>query len=115
MNRRQTRRMSREHKTMEAMISIYCRGHHDKAEKRLCTGCKALEAYAHQRLDRCPFGEKKTTCANCRVHCYGPEMRDKIKGVMRFAGPRMVYQHPILALFHLIDGFRKDPPRLRRT
>ena len=27
--------------------------------------------------------------------------------VMRYAGPRMVYRHPILALFHLLDGFRQ--------
>jgi len=108
MDKRQTLRMSRENKTIEAMISIYCGGHHGKSKKRLCPECKALVAYAHQRLDRCPFQENKTTCANCPVHCYNPDMREKIKGVMRYAGPRMAYQHPLLALFHFIDGFRKN-------
>ena len=108
MDKRQTLRMSREHKTIDAMISIYCRGHHCKSEKRLCPECKALVAYAHQCLDRCPFQENKTTCANCPVHCYNPDMREKIKGVMRYAGPRMAYQHPLLALFHFVDGFRKN-------
>jgi predicted amidophosphoribosyltransferase len=99
---------------MDAMISIYCRGHHGKAEKRLCSQCKALAAYAHQRLARCPFQENKTTCANCPVHCYKPDMREKVRGVMRYAGPRMAYQHPLLALFHFVDGFRKDLQRLSR-
>jgi hypothetical protein len=114
MDKRQTLRMSREHKTMEAMSSIYCRGHHGKAEKRLCTECRALVTYAHQRLDRCPFQENKTTCANCPVHCYNPDMRVKVRGVMRYAGPRMAYQHPLLVLFHFVDGFRKNLLRLSR-
>ena len=56
-----------------------------------------------------PFHEGKTTCANCPAHCYKPEMREKIRKVMRYAGPRMIYRHPILALLHIIDGRRKEP------
>ena len=115
MDKRQTSRISREHKTMEAMISIYCSGHHyGKAEKGLCLDCKALAAYARQRLDRCPFQENKTTCANCPVHCYGPDMRERVRGVMRYAGPHMTYRHPLLSLFHFVDGLRKNPRRLGR-
>lgn len=114
MDKRQTRRMSREYKTMEAMISIYCRRHHGKAEKRLCSECEALVAYAHQRLGRCPFQENKTTCANCPVHCYNPYMREKVRGVMRYAGPRIAYLHPLLALLHFVDGFWKNQQRLSR-
>jgi len=40
------------------------------------------------------------------VHCYKAEMRDKIQTVMRYAGPRMMKHHPILAIFHLIDGLK---------
>jgi hypothetical protein len=65
----------------------------------------ALVAYAHQRLDRCPFQENNMTCANCPVHCYNPDMREKIKGIMRYAGPPMAYKHPLLAPFHFVDGF----------
>jgi predicted amidophosphoribosyltransferase len=114
MDKRQTRRMSREHKTMEAMIGIYCRGRHGTAENRLCSECKALVAYAHQRLDRCPFQENKTTCANCPVHCYNPDIREKVRGVMRYAGPRMAYVHPFLALLHFVDGHRKNQQHLSR-
>jgi hypothetical protein len=113
MDNRQTSKMSREFKTMEAMIRIYCHGHHGTAEKSLCTACRELETYAHQRLDVCPFQESKTTCANCPVHCYKTDMRERTKRVMRYASPRMTYQHPLLALYHFIDGFRKHQKRVR--
>jgi hypothetical protein len=38
-----------------------------------------------------------------------PLMRDDIRAVMRYAGPRMLLHHPILAVQHLIDGWRKHP------
>lgn len=46
--------------------------------------------YATARLDRCKFGDGKTKCHKCHVHCYRPDMREKIRVVMRFSGPRMM-------------------------
>jgi hypothetical protein len=100
-------RIGREKKTIEKMIGIYCH-HYHKSKKFLCPECSALLEYAKNRLDKCPFQERKTTCANCRIHCYKPDMREKIKDVMRFSGPRMAYRHPILALFHALDGLKKE-------
>ncbi len=102
-------RIVREKKTVQAMVEIYCRDHHS-SEKELCSECRDLLNYAGLRLDKCPFQEKKTTCANCPVHCYQPAMKERIKDVMRYSGPRMMYRHPILAVFHLMDG-RKKPSR----
>jgi hypothetical protein len=34
-------------------------------------------------------------------------MRDKIKTAMRYAGPRMTYRHPYLAVRHLMDRRRR--------
>jgi hypothetical protein len=34
-------------------------------------------------------------------------MRDRVKEVMRFSGPRMLLRHPILAIRHLLDGRRE--------
>ncbi len=42
--------------------------------------------------------KKKTFCANCKVHCYKPQMREQIRQVMRFSGPRMLLYHPVLAI-----------------
>jgi len=28
---------------------------------------------------------------------------------MRYAGPRMLYRHPVMAFFHYLDNFSKEP------
>ena len=101
-------RMPRERRTVEAMIGLYCSQQH-RPEDGLCPECAALRAYARYRLTKCPFQEGKTTCAKCPVHCYKPDMREKIRSVMRYSGPRMLYRHPTLALLHLVHGRRRKP------
>ncbi len=97
----------REKAVVETMIRLYCRGNHDSRGKVLCPQCAELKDYAFLRTDRCPFMEEKTFCSNCRVHCYRPDMRERIRTVMRYSGPRMVYHHPVLALRHLHES-RKE-------
>jgi predicted amidophosphoribosyltransferase len=102
--------MDRERRTVAAMIHLYCQEQHGTSEG-LCPDCQALQVYAEQRLAQCPFQEGKTTCARCPIHCYKPEMRERIRAVMRYAGPRMLLRHPLMALWHLLDGLRKKPVR----
>ncbi len=104
-----TRRMRREWHTMKVMIECYCAGKHDSGGHGLCPECQVLLTYASLRLERCRFGEAKPTCANCPVHCYAGEKREQVKQVMRYAGPRMLWKHPILSLFHWLDGLREAP------
>ena len=92
---------TREKETVSLMIRLYCRKKH--GGKTLCTDCAALDAYARQRSDKCPFMETKTFCSNCKVHCYKNDMREKIREVMRFSGPRMIFHHPIMAIRHVIE------------
>ncbi len=101
-------RLRREARTVEAMIHLYCRGNHGSSES-LCPECARLLDYAQQRLRACPFQAGKTTCARCAVHCYRPAMREGIRAVMRYAGPRMIVRHPLLTLCHLWDGLRREP------
>jgi predicted amidophosphoribosyltransferase len=100
-------RMQRESHTIEIMVRLYCHGLHKS--NRICTECQQLLDYARDKLDRCPFQEGKTTCAKCPVHCYKPEMRARIRAVMRYSGPKMILRSPLLAIYHLIDGLRKEP------
>ena len=100
-------RIDRECKTVVTMINMYCKDNHGSRE--LCQGCSELQDYTIERLNDCPFQEGKTTCTKCSVHCYKPAMREKVRTVMRYSGPRMVYRHPILTLFHIIDDRRKKP------
>jgi hypothetical protein len=97
----QTKR-EREKRMVSEMIALYCRKNHMTKPGALCPACAGLEAYARERSDKCPFMESKTFCSNCRVHCYKPEMRKKIREVMRFSGPRMILHHPVAAIRHVI-------------
>jgi hypothetical protein len=103
-------RIAREIRTVRAMIRIFCRGRHRAAEIP-CVACNELLNYATCRLDRCPFGAEKTTCVDCPIHCYKPAMRERIREVMRYAGPRMLLRHPVLAIRHMLDERRspRDP------
>ena len=103
-----SKRLNREWKTMEAMIKIHCRDLHG-AGPALCAECQGLLDYANVRLERCRFGEEKPTCAKCPVHCYQRNRREQVKVVMRYAGPRMLWEHPVMSLRHWLDGFRRAP------
>lgn len=93
----------REKRMVSEMIALYCRKRHGARAGELCPECAELAEYARQRSDRCPFMETKTFCSNCRVHCYRPEMREKIREVMCFSGPRMIFHHPVAAVRHVIE------------
>lgn len=81
------------------MIHLYCSKR--EGNKQLCTACEQLLAYAHERLERCKFGDAKPTCRRCPIHCYRPDMRLRMQAVMRYAGPRMLLHHPMSAFQHL--------------
>jgi hypothetical protein len=120
-DRPSTPRLLRELRTLEAMTVLYCRDRHprgpdDRASgDPLCNECRALMTYAAKRLAVCPFGEAKPVCAKCRIHCYGPAPREEVRTIMRYAGPRMMLRHPLLALGHVLDKRypAPDKPRAR--
>ncbi len=98
-------RLERERKTVQAMVRLYCRKNHQKVE--LCSSCNELLEYVAKKLDKCPYEENKPTCIYCKIHCYQKVERDRIREIMRFSGPKMIFYHPVLAVFHLIDK-KKD-------
>ncbi|MBO5721303.1 MAG: nitrous oxide-stimulated promoter family protein [Muribaculaceae bacterium] len=96
--------IDKEKRIVEKMIKLYCQ--RKEGNRVLCNRCLELKNYAFARLDKCPFGNKKGSCKICKVHCYKPEMREHIREVMRYAGPRMILLHPIDAISHLIKKKR---------
>ncbi len=107
----QTKR-EREKQLVSQMIVLYCHGKHGTKKDTLCPECAALKEYAIQRSEHCPFMETKTFCSNCKVHCYKTEMREKIREVMRFSGPRMIFHHPVAALRHVFET-KREKKRLK--
>jgi len=88
--------------TVARMIKLYCVRHHSPIGDPPCEQCLELIAYAHLKLDHCPFGNNKPACNKCPLHCFQPQMRSRIKLIMRYSGPRMIYCHPVLAIKHLL-------------
>mgnify|MGYP000009389462 FL=1 len=104
------KKRQKEQYVVEEMIRLYCRKNHLKEKRQkglMCPECQDLLNYARLRSKKCPFMKEKTFCANCKVHCYKPEMREKIRQVMRFSGPRMLLYHPVLAIWHLVCSIKE--------
>jgi hypothetical protein len=113
----------REERVVTEMIALYCRGNHAAAGNgsaaargghaasrgidALCPECRELADYARTRSEHCPFMETKTFCSNCKVHCYSPEMRERIRAVMRYSGPRMLFHHPAMTVWHVFTSARE--------
>lgn len=107
------RRLAREAGTLKLIVGIYCAGIHSVGGT-LCSDCQELLEYAMQKLGQCPYQEAKPTCAWCKIHCYAPHMREKVKAIMLYSGPRMLLSHPSLTLFHLADTIRSKLANRRR-
>lgn len=131
-------RIADEKKVVALMIRLYCRRHCRQqgrtaktdltgltgrnadtnqadnssrtATSPLCPECAALLDYALRRLDSCRFGNGKPSCRKCPVHCYRADMRERIRTVMRWAGPRMMLHHPIAATKHLLRELGSPEP-----
>lgn len=109
-----TRKRQDEKQLMAEMISLYCRGSH--AEPRdLCDDCRELLSYAEQRIDTCPRMAEKSFCASCPHPCYKPEMREKVRTVMRYAGPRLIFRHPMVCLRHAVEMMNAKRVSARRV
>ena len=98
-NKKNKKKINEEKIIVKMMINYYCKKHHSP-KKTLCIDCTKLEEYAFLKLNKCFYGENKPVCSECKIHCYSASMRKKIKSIMRYSGPRMIYIHPVAALKH---------------
>lgn len=94
----------KEIEVVELMIKKYCHRKHKSRKGELCEDCENLLSYVKFRRDMCPHKENKPFCSNCKIHCYKSDMRAKIQEVMRFSGPRMLFDHPFIALSHVFES-----------
>lgn len=94
------KRIEKEKRTVKLMIELYCQKKHGHKES-LCEECSELLEYAHKRLSYCKFGDEKSSCSKCPIHCYKKDMKEKIKEVMRFSGPRILLYNPYEFIRHI--------------
>ena len=93
----------KEKNLIPVMIQKYCHGKHKAKGEALCEECRVLTKYALFRLEKCPFKVNKKFCSFCKIHCYKPDMRERIKDVMKWSGPRMIFTHPVFAFKHVFQ------------
>ena len=96
-----TSRIDYDKRVIRMMIEIYCHRKHHIKQRVLCHDCDELLTYAISRIEHCPKGKGKSSCRKCEIHCYSPQMRERLRDVMRYVGPRMLLIHPIEAIRHL--------------
>lgn len=128
MEERFAQRITREKAVLDTRLlgdfcAIYCRGRHAGRDRRalasdgvaagvysripkVCNECAELLRYAEKRRAYCPK-DPKPFCSYCDTHCYRADMRESMREVMRYAGPRsMFHGHAVDGLRHLIEGRR---------
>ena len=103
---KELRAWEKEKQLIPVMIEQYCHGKHKTKGGEVCEECRALTEYALFRLEKCPFKVNKKFCSFCKIHCYKPDMRAKIKDVMKWSGPRMLFSHPVFAISHVVQMIR---------
>ena len=89
-----------EKNTVYKMIRLFCKAHHN-TDKQLCNDCSHLYNYSIQRINNCSYKLNKPVCSNCKTHCYNKENREKIRLVMRWAGPKMLWHYPFTSIKYL--------------
>ena len=99
-------RVAREKHAIECMIALHCRDMHG-TRGEICPDCRDMLDYSLKRLEACKLLPDKPTCARCPVHCFNPAMRHRVRAVMRYAGPRMIFRHPVMTLMHVLDGLNR--------
>ena len=87
-----------EAETISTVLALYCRKKHRC--KTPCIRCRIILDYALLQLCKCPYLDKKPKCSHCEMSCFKKEVRRELKIIMRWAGKRMIFYHPILTLLH---------------
>lgn len=100
---KELRAWEKEKRLIPVMIRKYCHDQHGTRGSEVCPACRELTDYALFRLEKCPFKVNKKFCSFCKIHCYKPDMRERIKAVMKYSGPRMLTAHPVFAISHVVQ------------
>ena len=100
------KKREKEKQTVSRMIEIYCHGKHKTDHGMLCKECRELQEYALARIAHCPHMSTKTFCSKCTTKCYVPLMKERIREVMRYAGPRMLLYSPLMVIRHVLEDLK---------
>jgi len=96
------KRIKKDSKILRKFVYVYCKNNHlDRAKNSdgYCDECYEVLNYALKRDEKCPL-DPKPKCKDCKIHCYKPEMRQKIKEIMKFSGIYFIKRGRFDWVFH---------------
>lgn len=99
----------KDRRTLEAIGLIYCRAHHHDCAKDatgLCPDCREAIEGTLDRTLHCPSNHQGN-CQDCSIHCQRGEAQQRIKAIMAYAAPRMLWRHPLMTVEYLRKKLRK--------
>lgn len=105
--------LKQEQTTIAVMVSLYCKAKHG-THNGLCPDCQELLDYAQERVANCLFLPEKPVCGRCPVHCYQVPYRERVREVMRFAGPRLLFKNPVAVVRHFRMMMRAESAQVAR-
>lgn len=91
------KKRQKEMESMRLILDIYEKGHPEEREE-----IEAIRKYSMERIQKCPKMATKTYCSNCEIHCYRAEFREKVRKIMRYAGPRLLLKKPSFVIDHAL-------------
>lgn len=102
----------REKKMISQMIALYChRNHHTRGAP--LSRVRGAERLRPRPLRALPVHGDEDLLRQLPRARYKPDMREKIRAVMRFSGPRMIFYHPVAAIRHVVET-KREKKRLKR-
>lgn len=95
--------------TLEAMAQIYCDAHHigmNKDAVNLCIECREAVIATLNRTQVCPNGHIHN-CQDCDIKCQRGDGQSRIKAIMAYSAPRMLWRHPLMTFTYLRKKFQR--------
>lgn len=99
-------------RVLAQFTSVYCADHHSGEDRtvadlglpktaayRYCIDCSNFLRYAIERRQCCPL-DPRPTCKHCKVHCYRPGHREKVREIMRYSGKTLIKRGRLDLLWH---------------
>jgi hypothetical protein len=107
-----TRQQKNDIRLIGKFVEVYCAGKHrtveraplslpaDMGERTLCPECRSFFEYAITKRLKCPLEAEKPSCKHCRIHCYDPLHREKVREIMSYAGRRLMLRGRLDYIWH---------------
>lgn len=109
-----SRQQKKDIRLIGKFVEVYCAGRHGSSgrstfqlpaglgQRRLCSECGQFLAYAMAKRIKCPLEAEKPSCKACRIHCYAPAQRERVREIMAYSGRKLLLRGRLDYLWHYL-------------